>query len=165
MHQSILGVAVMNTILPTQQQGRQANSNGRAFEDLIAQRLRSKGYQPLTMLPDAFEQPFFIYQLRGRFTSIYGSPMRVDFFAWHPMKYPNGLVIECKYQETAGSADEKFPYTIACLRKTGSPAILLLIGQGAKRCAVDWCLQQQDDRLMVFKDLESFMKSANRDLF
>jgi len=155
----------MKQIAVTQSQGRQANSNGRAFEEMIAQRLRSKGYQSLSSPPPAFRTPFFVAQLRGQFFSIYGSPMRVDFFVWHPSKYPNGLVIECKYQETPGSADEKFPYTVANLRKAGIPAILLVMGSGPKRCAVDWCMQQQDDQLTVFKDFESFMKSANRDLF
>jgi len=156
----------MNALaLLTQQQGRQANQNGRAFEEQIAQRLKSKGYLQSDALPSEPEQPFFIYQFRGGFTSIYGLPMRVDFYVWNPVKYPNGLIIECKYQETSGSADEKFPYTIACLRKTGLPAILLLVGQGAKRCAVEWCLQQQDHQLTVFSDFESFFRAANRELF
>lgn len=148
-----------------QSQGRQANRNGRVFEEQIAQRMRSEGYCQLTELPKTFEFPFFVAQLRGRFVSIYGAPMRVDFFVWHPEKYPDGLVIECKYQETNGSADEKFPYTVANLRKTGVSAILLLMGSGPKPCAIEWCLKQQDDRLRVFKDFESFMKSASRGLF
>lgn len=156
----------MNALaLLTQQQGRQANQNGRAFEEQIAQRLKSKGYLQADALPNEPDQPFFIYQFRGGFTSLYGLPMRVDFYVWNPVKYPNGLIIECKYQETSGSADEKFPYTIACLRKTELPAILLLIGQGAKRCAVEWCLRQQDRQLTVFADFESFFRAANRELF
>ena len=153
----------MNALaLLTQQQGRQANQNGKAFEDQISQRLKSNGYVQMDHIPEEREQPFFIYQYRGTFTSIYGLPMRVDFYVWHPVKYPDGLIIECKYQETSGSADEKFPYTIACLRKIGLQAILLLIGKGAKRCSVEWCLQQQDDQLMVFADFESFFKAVNR---
>lgn len=165
VHQSVNGVALMATKAVIQNQGRQANSNGRAFEEMIAQRLRSSGYQQIQNCPKSFQSPFFVPQMRGRFVSIYGTDMRVDFFVWHPSKYPNGLVIECKYQETSGSADEKFPYTIANLRKTGIPAILLVMGSGPKRCAIEWCMQQQDDQLTVFKDFESFMKSANRDLF
>jgi len=146
-------MAGMNALaLLTQQQGRQANQNGKAFEEQISQRLKSKGYIQANAIPEDCDQPFFIYQYRGNFTSIYGLPMRVDFFVWHPVKYPDGLIIECKYQETSGSADEKFPYTIACLRNIGLPAILLLVGKGAKRCSVDWCLQQQDHQLTVFSD-------------
>lgn len=155
----------MNALaLLTQQQGRQANQNGKAFEEQISQRLKSKGYIQANAIPEDCDQPFFIYQYRGNFTSIYGLPMRVDFFVWHPVKYPDGLIIECKYQETSGSADEKFPYTIACLRNIGLPAILLLVGKGAKRCSVDWCLQQQDHQLTVFSDFESFFRAANREL-
>lgn len=147
-----------------QQQGRQANQNGRAFEEQIIQRLKSKGYIQVAAIPEERDQPFFIYQHRGDFLSIYGLPMRVDFYVWNSVKYPDGLIIECKYQETSGSADEKFPYTIACLRKIGLPAILLLIGKGAKRCSVEWCLQQQDALLTVFADFESFFRAANREL-
>lgn len=163
VYQQVSRVALLNAVV--QSQGRQANRNGRVFEDLIAQRLRSEGYVSLTKLPDKFEFPFFVAQLRGRFSSIYGSPLRVDFFVWHPEKYPNGMIIECKYQETAGSADEKFPYTVANLRKANIPAVLLIMGRGPKPCSVEWCLKQQDEHLKVFKDLESFMKSTNRDLF
>jgi len=158
-------MAGMNALaLLTQQQGRQANQNGKAFEEQISQRLKSKGYIQANAIPEDCDQPFFIYQYRGNFTSIYGLPMRVDFFVWHPVKYPDGLIIECKYQETSGSADEKFPYTIACLRNIGLPAILLLVGKGAKRCSVEWCLQQQDHQLTVFSDFESFFRAANREL-
>lgn len=72
-----------------------------------------------------------------------------------------GLIIECKYQETGGSADEKFPYTVLSLKKTGVPAILLLIGAGAKRKAVDWCIRQQSTALTVFTSVEAFLRRAN----
>lgn len=155
-------MALLNAVV--QSQGRQANINGRNFENQVAQCLRSQKYRHLTSLPDAFDFPFFVEQLRGQFMSIYGTPMRIDFFAWHPEKYPKGLIIECKYQETKGSADEKYPYTVANLRKTGIPAILLVMGSGPKPCAIEWCMKQQDERIKVFKDMESFLKSANRGL-
>ncbi|CAK0764333.1 PD-(D/E)XK nuclease domain-containing protein [Gammaproteobacteria bacterium] len=145
-----------------QQQGRQANSNGRDFEDLIAQILRSKGYEKLMYIPAEPHRAFYVPQLRGMFYSIYDLPMRADFYVWHPCKFPNGLIIECKYQETSGPADEKYPYVIASLRKTGIPAILFIIGNGAKRQAVQWAVDQQDENLTVFQNLESFLMFANR---
>ncbi|CAK0745580.1 putative PD-(D/E)XK nuclease domain-containing protein [Gammaproteobacteria bacterium] len=146
----------------TQQQGRQANTNGRDFEDLIAQSLRSKGYCKLDEIPLSTDKAFYIPQFSGHFQSIYGLPMRVDFYAWHPTKFPDGLIIECKYQETSGSADEKFPYVIASLKQTGIPAFFFIIGRGAKRSAVDWAINQQDEKIKVFQSLEEFMKFANR---
>lgn len=144
-----------------QQQGRKANNNGRYFEQLIAQSLRSRGYAEYQQVPVAPQFAFFIYQHRGRFSSIYGIDMTVDFYVWHPGKYPNGLIIECKYQETQGTADEKFPYTILSLKKAGIPVILLVIGQGAKRKAIGWCLSQQSEMLTVFDSFEAFLLRAN----
>lgn len=159
-------MSALMSLPQSQQQGRQANQNGKAFEQQIAQRLRSKGYMQVDVIPEYQNpnQPFFISQYRSPFVSIYNLPMRVDFFVWHPSRYPNGLIVECKYQEIAGSTDEKLPYTVACLKKTGIPAILLLIGKGAKRGAIDWRLNQQDQLLTVFSDFEAFFRAANRDL-
>jgi hypothetical protein len=144
-----------------QQQGRKANNNGRRFEQQIAQLLRSHGYTECKDIPTLLAKPFFVAQYKGPFKSLYGLPMAVDFYAWHLDKFPRGLIIECKYQETGGSADEKFPYTIYSLKNIGIPAILLVIGAGAKRRAVDWCLRQQSPLLTVFPSLESFFYRAN----
>ena len=144
-----------------QQQGRKANNNGRYFEQLISQSLRSRGYVECRVAPNPARSPFFVPQCTGLFESIYGIPMRVDFYVWHPDKFPQGLIIECKYQETNGSADEKFPYTVANLKKAGIPTILLLIGDGAKRKAVDWCARQQSTLLTVFVSVEAFLRRLN----
>lgn len=144
-----------------QQQGRKANNNGRYFEQLISQSLRSRGYLQYPVAPNPAYKPFFVPQFKGLFESIYGIPMTVDFYVWHPDKFPQGLIIECKYQETNGSADEKFPYTVLSLKKTGIPTILLLIGEGAKRKAVDWCTRQQSPLLTVFVSVEAFLRRAN----
>lgn len=147
-----------------QQQGQQANSNGKRFEGMIAQQLLAQGYDKLTTLPvNMPRKPFFIHQLRKHFTGIYNSPLCVDFFAFHPIKYDTGLVIECKYQEVAGSVDEKFPYVIANLKATGCATILLLIGSGAKRSAIDWCITQQNEKLRVFASMEAFIRAVNRE--
>lgn len=149
----------------TQQQGRKANNNGKVFESQILQRLISAGYQERKTRSENENQPFFIYQYRSGFISIYGQLMRVDFYVWHPLKHENGLIIECKYQEVSGSADEKFPYAIASLRGLEIPAIIIIAGKGAKTCAVDWCVRQQDEKLMVFRDFDSFLKATNKGLF
>lgn len=73
VHQQNYGVAAMNALaLLTQQQGRQANQNGKAFEEQIAQRLKSKGaiFQ-IDAAPERTRSTVFIYQYRGDFTSIY----------------------------------------------------------------------------------------------
>lgn len=46
-------------------------------------------------------------------TSIYGHPLKADFVVMTSIpSLPNGFVIECKWQASDGSVDEKFPYII-----------------------------------------------------
>lgn len=48
--------------------------------------------------------------------------------------------IECKWQQSSGSVDEKFPYLfLNCTEKMTEPHIIVLLdGGGAKQGAVDW---------------------------
>lgn len=160
-----------------QQQGRQANQNGIWAENDIAGRLINHGYQDLTPLPKSkrrkgYSLPlvpdgvaYFIRQKHGPFVNLYGRPMKVDFYVWHPEKYPDGLIIESKSQEDSGSVDEKFPYLIWGLKATGIPSILLLLCPGAKPYAIAWCLQQQEGQhFRVFPTWETFTAACNRGL-
>lgn len=145
-------------------QGQQANNNGRWMENDIAGRLISHGYTLRTRRLDQ-PPPYFIRQARGLFTTMYGTPMQVDFYVWHPDKYPHGLVIESKHQEIAGSVDEKYPYLITSLKALSLPSILLLICPGAKAAAVQWALAQQEgERFRVYTTWETFISACNRGL-
>jgi len=109
------------------------------------------------------QPPFFLRQYRGRFQSLYGLPLLVDFAIWHPQKYPQGFLIQVKYQETSGSVDEKFPFLVLSLLQTGIPTLLLLLGDGAKREAIAWCLAQQTPGgLTVMTQWETFIEALNR---
>lgn len=145
-----------------QQQGTQANSNGRHCEDVIMAMLMSKGYASRKDAPTEYKDPFFVYQCRGVVNGLYGKPLKVDFYVWHPSKHPRGLIIESKYQETPGSVDEKFPYTVGSLKQSGIPAVLLIVGPGPKPEAVAWCQSQQTDGFSVFTSLDSFLLATNK---
>jgi hypothetical protein len=157
---------------PPQQQGQQANSNGEALESDIAHRLLSAGYldyrpakkSAKPAMPDP-TVPYFIRQCRNKFDSIYGTQMIVDFYLWHPDKHPDGLIIEAKYQEEQGSVDSKFPYLVQSLKKTNTPALVLLIGPGARPEAVRWCEAQQHDSFIVLTSWEAFVYRCNRGYF
>lgn len=143
-------------------QGQQANNNGQWFENDIAGRLMSHGYIE-TKTPLAV--PYFIRQERTRFWSMYGTRWKVDFYVWHPHKYPHGLVIEAKHQQKGGSVDEKFPYLVTNMRATGIPGILILMCPKARVAAIAWCLAQQDgERFRVFATWETFISACNRGL-
>jgi len=89
-------------------------------------------------------QPFYalrteVYGLR----SIYGVEWNLDLFAWHPKKMAKGFVMECKWQQVGGSADDKLPFSVLSLdglkRKCGvHVAALMLDAAGARPCVKDW---------------------------
>ena len=71
------------------------------------------------------EQPIYTKQCEvGR--DIYGKNRRVDFLLYHPRKWPQSLVIQCKWQASSGSVEEKYPFEV------------LSIQQGAMRRSSSW---------------------------
>lgn len=62
-------------------------------------------------------------------TSIIGKQRRVDLLLLHE---PSGraLALECKYQDTSGTADEKIPYTLQDLAALRMPGALVYAGAG-----------------------------------
>ena len=130
----------------TSAQGRAANYAGRILESNVAMILDERGYTPLKEQQALGSiTPYYVAQDR-RFQSIYnGHFLKVDFFVWHPTKYKDGLVIECKLQSTPGSVDEKYPFTLLSLKNTGCAAILIVEGDGPKKGALEWISAQQQN--------------------
>jgi len=61
--------------------------------------------------------------------TIIGKNRHVDVFVIHP---PTGhaLAIECKYQDSNGTVDEKIPYAIQDMQAMGMPVSLAYAGSG-----------------------------------
>lgn len=62
-------------------------------------------------------------------TSILGRPRRIDLLVIQTATN-TALAIECKYQDTTGTADEKIPYTLQDLASMQTPAAIAYAGQG-----------------------------------
>jgi hypothetical protein len=62
-------------------------------------------------------------------TSIIGKQRRVDLFILQPSER-KALALECKYQDTSGTADEKIPYSLQDLTALRMPAALTYAGAG-----------------------------------
>lgn len=144
-------------------QGRMANATVASLEKRVALLFEGRGYASLKTVPANPDRPYFIQQERTLFRSIYGTALRIDFYAWHPMKYPSGMVIECKVQSVPGSVDEKYPYAVLNMNATGVPAILIIEGGGAKEGAVRWCLQQQTERFRVYRGFQAFSRAVSKE--
>jgi len=97
--------------------------------------------------------------------SIYGRQLRVDFYVPNIAAYPAGLVIESKWQESNGSAEEKFPYLVANIREQyPCPAIVIAAGRGARQVgkgahpgAITWLKRHIDDKLLAVLTFEELL--------
>lgn len=130
-----------------------SNRNGAHFEHMVHDALARSGYVFITAeekkefvrtngTVDIPYDKWFTSQIRID-TNLYGAMYAVDFYLQNKQKWPNGLFIECKYQGAAGSVDEKYVFTVLSLKKLRSPAVLLMAGNGPRRCAIDWIRKQQ----------------------
>ena len=145
--------------------GGRANQSGRSLEKMVEGLLLGHGYGKVSKREIqkhiiAGEPVFTTQYLIGQ--TIYNTDLKIDFFVYHPSKFPDGLIIECKWQQAGGSVDEKYPYLVANLLKNQEASVIVLDGDGyrpgAKRRLEDQALK--NDKLRVF-DLISFTQWAN----
>lgn len=133
-------------------QGGRANRHGRSAEQVIDSILRNRGIQPKAQ---------YVIGL-----SIYGEPLKVDFYIEQLPGFPSGLVIESKWQDASGSVDEKFPFLVENIRHClPCPAIVIASGQGARSGALRWLRAQVDGaQFVAVYNLEEFLSWCNRNL-
>lgn len=159
----------MKSLSETTNSGQQANKTGNALESFVAHTLREHGYQEFW---DHKEQVFvnrhtvggkqYAQQVKVD-TTIYGSQRVSDFLVLNPDVFPNGLIIECKWQESVGSVDEKYPFLLFNIIKTAVPTIVLLDGGGYKKSAAQWLRDQANPEraLIGVWDMAEFQKKVN----
>ena len=133
--------------------GSKAKNAGNQLEEFFKERLISLGYEEIKHLifnrRDTFDGKQFAKQVDVGQT-IYGTKRVVDFIVFIPNRFPEGLIIECKWQESPGSVDEKYPYLLYNILKTGVPSIVLLDGGGYKEKAGEWLKSQvNSQRLLI----------------
>jgi hypothetical protein len=134
-----------------QTQGERANSNGRSAEDVIAAILMQRRYIP---------QRQYAIGL-----GIFETPIFTDFYLNDVPSFPQGLAIESKWQEVAGSVDEKLPYLVQnILECFPCPAIVIIHGGGFRPGAEQWLRRQVRGNLYGVFRLEEFLTWANHNL-
>jgi len=146
-------------------QGKAANKSGNKLKKFVCDILLSKGYIELPkekFRPGIYlEQPIFSkgYIIKP---NIYEGETHCDFIIFHPEKHSKCLIIECKWQQKAGSVDEKFPYIVENI-KNHYPhnAILILDGGGYKRSAEKWVKAQVNAKFISVFNMSEFQKWAN----
>ncbi len=149
-----------------EQGGTQANFTGNQLEKFIEFTLVNKGYKFIHKKkfdPACYlEQPIYSKQFFiGK--SIYETNSYCDFIIYHPEKHPNKLIIESKWQQSAGSVDEKYPYLILNIQmKYPCESILLLDGGGYKKGSEDWIRSQIGNNLLNVFNMSEFQKWSNK---
>ncbi len=147
----------------------QANSTGNLLESFVENILKQKGYEEFW---DHKEQIFANRKTVGGKQyakqvpcgmSIYETKRKCDLLVLNQEKFPEGLIIECKWQQSKGSVDEKYPFTVFNILKIGVPTIILLDGSGYKRQAMEWLKSQAhpSKALIGVYDMQEFQKMVN----
>jgi hypothetical protein len=128
--------------------GRKAQRTGNVLEKFVEENLKAKGYTEFwNHKLHAFENrkaiggKQYLKQLPIG-PSIYETPRKCDFFVINREKFPDDLIVECKWQQRAGSVDEKYPLLLFNILKTGIPTIVLMDGGGYREAARKWLREQ-----------------------
>ncbi|MFC1622779.1 PD-(D/E)XK nuclease superfamily protein [Patescibacteria group bacterium] len=146
-------------------QGTRANYTGNSLEEVIYNALIRKGYQFVDRsqfeAARYLDQPVFTAQ-HPIAKSVYETNLFCDFIIYHPEKHSECLVIESKWQQSAGSVDEKFPFLVLNIRKKYPCAtIVVLDGGGYKEGAEKWLRDQVDEKLVHVFNMMEFQKWSN----
>lgn len=166
-------------------QGGYANRSGRTLEATIIGTLQSKGFKCVSYREysnyvkkheqEKADQKYGTELLLKNvpFVTIYGHNGKTEFLLVSA-KYNLRTRIECKWQQSSGSVDEKFPYVyLNCLEAMPEDHVIIVVdGGGAKREAVNWLKRAAEEKrytgeenskkvIQVF-NLAEFLAWANR---
>jgi hypothetical protein len=158
-------------------QGTLANIGGNVLERTVKEVFLSKGfelvnYRDWQKKPDTHGKELLL--TNAPFTTIYKHKGNTEFLAVSE-KYNFKIRIECKWQQVAGSVDEKLPYLyLNCIEAMPEDYIIIVIdGGGFKEGAVKWLRETAKQnkynkadigkKILVFT-LAEFMAWANKSL-
>ncbi|MEC4885962.1 MAG: PD-(D/E)XK nuclease superfamily protein [Scytonema sp. PMC 1070.18] len=158
-------------------QGARANKSGGILESQVETILRAYNYfQVSSQLSKKVKREFLLNSifLPKRYakqvyigTGIYQTDIYVDFYIVGLPALSSGLIIECKWQESGGSVDEKFPYLNLNIQYSyPAPTIIVLGGEGMREGAIDWLKERVTDNhnLLAVYSLDRFIAWANKNL-
>ena len=90
--------------------------------------------------------------------TIYATPRKVDFILHHPSKWPENLVIQCKWQSSTGTTDEKLPFEVNCINHGRLRTIIVLDGGGYRAGAKQWLLGEKNNMLVDVVDMRGMVR-------
>ena len=148
-------------------QGAQANFTGNRLERFIEHSLVDCGFAKvadkiaLTNSMGVFARPSYASQVKIGLT-IYGTDLVCDFLLYHPQKWPEGLVIEAKWQQVGGTVDEKYPYFVMNVWSSEYATVFVLDGGGYRPGAETWIRSMQRENLLHIFNMAEFQTWVNQ---
>ena len=152
-----------------------ANKTGRTLESTVKAVMSSKGFQILSYKEwhkDPGQHSTDVLLTNAPFTTIYNHPGHTEFLLISK-RLNIEIRIECKWQQSPGSVDEKLPYLyLNCVEKMPEKSIVILIdGEGFKKGAIQWLKDAVANKKYSLMDkeikvmnLREFMEWANNTL-
>lgn len=137
-------------------QGNIANSSGNVLEQTVALTLKAKDFEVLKYRDWEKNKELYGKELlleNVPFETIYGHKGNTEFLLKSEL-YDLEIRIECKWQQSAGSVDEKFPYLyLNCIDTMPEKDIIIIIdGGGYKEGALAWLKNAADNHLYQTKE-------------
>jgi hypothetical protein len=162
--------------LPKAIKGVAANKQGRILERTIVPCLQSYGfivvrYSEWKVDPSKIGDEIVLANVP--YTTIYGHPGFTEFLL-KSKKHNLEIRIECKWQQSSGSVDEKLPYLyLNCLEAVPEREIVIVVGGGGmKKGAIAWlkntvlekkyCGSSPSEKNIHVFSLDEFVQWANR---
>jgi hypothetical protein len=137
-------------------QGGLANRTGSVLEGIVKGALAPHGFnivqnRDLNVLTDAQQEELLIEN--APYTTLYGSRGKTEFLL-KSKRYALEIRIECKWQQSAGSVDEKLPhlYLTAIDAMPEDKVIILIDGDGFREGAISWLRNAVSNRLYIPDD-------------
>lgn len=166
----------MEKFQETDTAGSRACTSGKSLEEIVTTIVRDAGFYELSdKEKDLFvrqdgvidiDQPrWFARQVRIEL-NLYGASSATDLYLQDQGEFKEGLHIECKWQASSGSVDEKYALTVNSLKGFKRKSILILDGGGTRPVVIRWIKSMQDrNKKFRFFTLSEFLIWAHTNLY
>lgn len=153
----------------TQKQGTKANNTGHIFEDMMLPIFKTHGFLVITNAELKANPDIILgvdkYVVRNvPFTTIYDQPGKTEFVIYDASAvndagepYLRAIRVEAKWQQSAGSVDEKYPYMLlnGIYGYPEHEIIFVVDGGGYKPGARQWLADHINDNWLDYQNSQS----------
>ena len=149
----------------TTSQGGLAVESGKTLERIIEDTLSNKGFtcvhhREYIRQPARYGSELLLKNVP--YDSIYGHNSKSEFVL-KSKRYALEIRIECKWQQSKGSVDEKFPYVyLNCIEQMPEENVFIVLdGGGAKEGAIEWLRNACETNKYIPQDKNNKVRLMN----